>query len=55
MKDKELKLEESESSLTLGGSGEGRVQARGYNVYVPVYMTENRNTTCTDSCNVMIL
>ena len=29
MKDKEVKLEEVEASLTLGGSGEGRVQGRG--------------------------
>jgi hypothetical protein len=26
VKDKELKLEETEASLTLGGAGEGRVQ-----------------------------
>ena len=30
MKDKELKIEETEVSLTLGGTGEGRVQ-----VYAP--------------------
>ena len=29
MEDKELKLEEIEASLTLGGAGEGRVQGRG--------------------------
>ena len=29
MKDKELKLEETEASHTLGGAGEGRVQVRG--------------------------
>ena len=29
MKDKELKLEEIEASLTLGGAGAGRVQGRG--------------------------
>jgi hypothetical protein len=29
MKDKELKIEETESSRTLGGTGEGRVQGRG--------------------------
>ena len=29
MKDKEQKLEETESSHTLGGAGEGRVQVRG--------------------------
>ena len=28
MKDKELKLEETEASRTLGGAGEGRVQVR---------------------------
>jgi hypothetical protein len=28
MKDKEVKLEEIETSLTLGGAGEGRFQAR---------------------------
>ena len=29
MKDKDLKLEETEASHTLGGRGEGRVQVRG--------------------------
>jgi hypothetical protein len=29
MKDKELKLEETEAAHTLGGAGEGRVQVRG--------------------------
>jgi len=29
VKDKELKLEETEASLTLGGAGEGRVQGCG--------------------------
>ena len=29
MKNKELKLEEIEASLTLGGAGEGGVQGRG--------------------------
>jgi hypothetical protein len=29
MKDKEIKVEEIETSLTLGGTGEGRVQGRG--------------------------
>jgi hypothetical protein len=29
MKDKELKLEETEASHTLGGAGQGRVQGRG--------------------------
>jgi hypothetical protein len=29
MKDKEVKLEETEASHTLGGVGEGRVQGRG--------------------------
>ena len=56
MKDKELQVEETEASHTLGGPGEGRVQVRGYNTYVvPVCMTEKRNTTCTESCNVVLL
>ena len=29
MKDKKVKLEEIEASLTVGGAGEGRVQGRG--------------------------
>ena len=29
MKDKELQVEETEASHTLGGPGEGRVQVRG--------------------------
>ena len=29
MKDKDLKIEEIETSLTLGGTGEGGVQGRG--------------------------
>jgi hypothetical protein len=40
MKDKELKLEEIEASLTLGGAGEGRVQGRGCRCYSGVRHTQ---------------
>ena len=56
MKDKELKSEEIESSHTLGGSGEGRVQGRwkwrGYTTYsdvdiytIVIWSRRNRDET----------